>query len=215
MGKIKKAIEALIDFQVSKVLLSLHFEGYLKDSGWINSFKSQLPVNSQNEPLPWVTLPFIDFIEPKLTKKFTLFEFGSGNSTLYYSRFVNKVFALEHDRNWYNKYNTIHPENATLFYQDLKVDEEYCRFAKNSGNKYDIIIVDGRDRVNCILNSIEALNEGGILILDDSERLEYKRGIEFLELLAFKKIDFWGLAPGLKYKKCTTLFYKAGNCLGI
>ena len=82
-------------------------------------------------------------------------------------------------------------------------------------NKFDIIIVDGRDRVNCVKNSIDKLKENGIIILDDSERKEYNEAKEFLFYKGYKKIEFWGIAPGVFYNKCTTVFYKEHNCFGI
>jgi hypothetical protein len=54
-----------------------------------------------------------------------------------------------------------------------------------------------------------------VLILDDSERSEYKEGIEFVLQKGFRKIAFWGIAPGYLYRKSTTLFYKDNNCLSV
>ncbi len=93
--------------------------------------------------------------------------------------------------------------------------KEYCQYAKQLDKKFDLIIVDGRDRINCIKNSIECLNSNGVIILDDSERSSYIDGIQYLIDNEFKKIYFWGISPGLFYKKNTTIFYKNNNCLGI
>jgi hypothetical protein len=51
--------------------------------------------------------------------------------------------------------------------------------------------------------------------LDDSERDAYDEAVSFLLSNNFKKIDFWGISPGLFYKKSTTIFYKKKNCLDI
>jgi hypothetical protein len=51
--------------------------------------------------------------------------------------------------------------------------------------------------------------------LDDSERKEYKKGIEYLQQSGYRKIDFWGIAPGIFFNKCTSIFYRDKNCLGI
>ncbi len=107
------------------------------------------------------------------------------------------------------------PKNVEVFYQELVYGEKYSNFSNAMLDKFDIIIIDGRDRVNSIKNSLESLNEEGVIILDDSERADYKDGIEFLLTKGFKKIDFWGISPGLFYKKNTTVFYKVNNCLGI
>ena len=80
---------------------------------------------------------------------------------------------------------------------------------------YDIIIVDGRDRVNCCLNSVLKLKPSGVIVLDDSDRIAYSKGINGLLEQGFRKIDFWGISPGYINKKCTTIFYKAQNILGI
>lgn len=88
-------------------------------------------------------------------------------------------------------------------------------FPLTLNKKYHIIIIDGRDRVNCIKNSIKCLKPEGVIVLDDSERTQYLEGIRFLLNEGFKKIDFWGISPGLSYKKSTTIFYTENNCLGI
>ena len=81
--------------------------------------------------------------------------------------------------------------------------------------KFDIVIVDGRDRVNCVKNAIDSIKENGIIILDDSERMAYSEGVNFLLNNNFSKLDFWGISPGLFYKKNTTIFYRKDNCLNI
>ena len=81
--------------------------------------------------------------------------------------------------------------------------------------KFDIVIVDGRDRVNCVKNAVNSIKVDGVIVLDDSERESYKAGIDFLLNKNFKKIDFWGISPGLFYKKNTSIFYKVNNCIGI
>ena len=43
---------------------------------------------------------------------------------------------------------------------------------------YDIICIDGRHRVKCLINSIDKLNKNGLLILDNAERHYYQKGID-------------------------------------
>lgn len=212
---VSKLIKSIADYKVAKVLLSLKFEGYLEETGWLNSFKLQMPVDNQGKPLPWVTYPFIDFISSRLNKTLDVFEYGSGNSTLFYSQHVNHVYALENDKSWYSKIEESLPQNAKLIYQEVIRGGDYCRYATTLNKKFDIIIVDGRDRVNCCIHSIQALREGGIVVLDDSERLEYKPALDFFKSNNFKEIHFWGMAPGVKMKKCTSVFYKENNCLEL
>jgi hypothetical protein len=74
--------------------------------------------------------------------------------------------------------------------------------------KFEIVIVDVRDRVNCINTAIDNLKENGVIVRDDSERVEYTLGIDFLLNNNFKKIDFFDISQGLMYKKSTTIFYE-------
>lgn len=213
--KVKKAIKVIFNIKMFKMLISMNTSGYLKEIGWINSFNALMPMDRNSNPLPWVTYGFIDFITDRLKPNMDVFEYGSGNSTLWYAMKVNSVASVEHDLNWFNSIKSKIPVNARINYQELIYGEDYSSYVKNFENKFDIIIVDGRDRVNCIRHAIASLKDDGILVLDDSERAEYIKGVDFLLNHNFKKIDFWGISPGLFYRKNTTIFYKNNNCLGI
>jgi tRNA A58 N-methylase Trm61 len=189
--------------------------GYLYNIGWINSFNHQMPIDKEGNPLPWVTYSYINFISDRLNKTMNIFEYGSGNSTLWYANKVNTVTSLEHDRDWFQKIKSEMPKNVNIHYQQLIYGEHYSKFSNTIGMKFDIVIVDGRDRVNCLKSAIDSLTDEGVIVLDDSERKAYSAGIDNLISQGFKKIDFWGISPGLFYKKNTTVFYKTNNCLGI
>ncbi len=215
IDKIKKIIEIINNPRLLKQLLSMNSAGYLKEIGWIDSFNQQRPIDSNHQPLPWVTYGFIDFISDRLNNKMDIFEYGSGNSTLWYGKRVQSVTAVEHDKLWYKEIKSRMPKNINLHYQELVYGGKYSKFSNILNQKFDIVIVDGRDRVNCIKNSLNTLKENGIIVLDDSEREAYQEGVNFLLDNGFRKIDFWGISPGLFYKKNTTIFYKSDNCIGI
>jgi hypothetical protein len=212
--KIKTAALLLKEPDILNALISFRHSGYLKDTGWINSYRKKQPVDAENNPLPWMTHSFIHFIENRLTKEFSIFEYGSGNSTLYFASRVKFVTSLEHNEEWFQKMKKKIPSNVALTFNEFP-SEEYSSSVMRTKDKYDIIIDDAMDRVNVIYNSIESLTVGGVFILDDSEREDYQEGIELLLKNNFKKLDFWGLAPGVLFNKCTTVFYKNNNCLDI
>jgi precorrin-6B methylase 2 len=194
-------------------LLSLKHSGYLDYWGWFNAFNSRSSVGKNNEPLPWVTYPFIEFIRQRLKPEHVVFEFGSGNSTIFYSRYVKSITAVEHSREWYDKISSQAPANAEIIFN--AEEDDYPGSIKKTEKSYDIIIVDAVKRVECIEASVNMLNEGGIIVLDDSDREEYSAGKEFLKNNGFNSIEFWGISPGYFNNKCTTVFYKKNNCLGI
>jgi hypothetical protein len=198
-----------------KALLSYNEKGYLSSIGWFKAFDSKSPVDGQGNPIPWVTYSFIDFIKTRLNKQQAIFEFGSGNSTLFYARHVGIVVSVEHDKEWYEKITETKPDNAEMIFCELQPDGEYCRMPIRLEEKFDIIIVDGRDRVNCCKQAVEALSDVGVVVLDDSERDSYKEAIHFLRNEGFKQLSFSGISPGLFYEKATSVFYKPNNCLDI
>lgn len=196
-------------------LLSYGHKGYLATIGWFTAFDTHQAVDELGKPLPWVTYSFIDFIKTRLNKELTIFEYGSGNSTLFYAQRVKRVVSVEHDEAWFNKIVKEKASNAEMIFTALEKGGEYSKKAMLLGEKFDIIIVDGRDRVNCCKNSVDALTANGVLVLDDSEREIYQEARLFLIQKGFKELPFTGISPGLFYNKTTSVFYKAANCLAI
>lgn len=197
------------------MLLSFNHKGYLHDIGWFKAFNSKSPVDSEGNPIPWVTYSFIDFIKERIKKQHTVFEFGSGNSTFFYAKYAGIVVSVEHDKEWYDKIVKEKPQNSEMIFCELVRGGDYCHMPAKLEEKFDVIIVDGRDRVNCCKQALDALTPGGVVVLDDSEREFYREGVDFLLKRGFKQLAFSGISPGLFYRKATSVFYKDGNCLEI
>jgi hypothetical protein len=208
-------VSSLLNPRKLRSLLSFGIKGYLAETGWINAFNTKSPVDLTGEPIPWVSYSFIDFIKERISKNHIVFEFGAGNSTLFYSKYAAKVVSVEHDKAWLEKIKLSMPQNSTIIYTELEYNGDYCRVPLNNKQKFNIIIVDGRDRVNCCKNCLDALTEDGVVVLDDSEREQYTEAITFLTDKGFKHLSFSGISPGFFYRKATSVFYKLNNCLGI
>lgn len=213
--KFKTLLKLVFEPKLLKALLSLRHSQYLVDIGWINSFKKQSPVDKDGNPIPWLTYPFIDFLTPRLKKDMMIFEFGSGNSTLFYSQRVKKVVTVEHNIDWYEKLKTKLPYNVILMFKELNSNFDYAKSAINTSEQYDIILVDGEERNECIKYSLSALKNDGVIVLDDSDRNDYKEGTDYLMSNSFRRLDFWGISPGYLNRKATTVFYRSKNSLGI
>lgn len=215
MDKLKALATLISKPKRLNALLSYGHKGYLASIGWFRSFDAQQAMDTDGKALPWVTYSFIDFIKDRLQANQTIFEYGSGSSTLFYAERVRRVVSVEHDESWYHKIKNTKPANAEMIYTKLEKGGEYAQKARLLGEFFDIIIVDGRDRVNCCKESIHALNAGGVIVLDDSERLMYEEARQFLKENNFKELSFSGISPGLFYLKATSVFYKTDNCLAI
>ena len=208
-------ISSLLNLRKLRSFLSFGTKGYLAEIGWIKAFETKSPVDLEGNPIPWVTYSFIDFIKERITKNHVVFEFGSGNSTLFYAKHTANVVSVEHDKDWFENIKQLAPVNSEMIFSDLVYDGNYCRVPVKCEQKFNIIIVDGRDRVNCCKNSLGALTEDGVVVLDDSEREQYSEAVNFLINEGFKHLSFSGISPGFFYRKSTSVFYKDVNCLGI
>ena len=118
--KIKKLYNIVFQPTLTARLFFMNLEsGYLYDIGWINSFKNKMPMDRNCNPLPWVTYSFMEFIYERLDCKMDIFEFGAGNSTLWYASKVNTVTSVEHDQIWYKKIQNDMPANVYINYEAL------------------------------------------------------------------------------------------------
>ncbi len=199
------------------IKMAFYKDSYLVQTGFINSKTSKTLTDSLQDPLPWMPYSIIDFLKERLNKNLTVFEFGSGSSTLFFAKRVLSITSVEYDSNWYNSVNeTLKAfDNAKIIFQE--VSEEYINKMKTDSDsgKYDIIVIDGRERVKCAKEAITCLTDKGVIIFDDTFRDHYQEGIVFLKENGFKKLTFTGLKPGGLHIDETSIFYKSGNCLGL
>ncbi len=207
IDKLKKIIGYITDIRTSRLLLSLKNNGYLKEIGWFYTYWNRDPVDKDRKPIPWATYSFIEFMKTWLKPDMQLFEYGSGNSTLFYAGYVKSVTTVEHNKTWYDRVKKQIPPNVNLIYQPLDNGGKYENSV--SGIMYDVIIIDGRQRKNCLKAAIPNLSENGIIVLDDSERDQYAMILDNMKERSFRRIDFWGIAPMYFHNKCTSVFYRS------
>lgn len=172
-------------------------------------------MDASGNPLPWMTYPAIDFLKKRIHEDMTIFEYGCGESTLWWSSRVKEVISVEHDKDWYDKMIQRTPKNVDLVHIELEYGGDYSRKITEYREKFDIVMIDGRDRVNCVMNSLEALKPCGVIIFDNSDRKEYEKGYDFLFKHGFRKVEFVGFAPVVNIKSETGIFFRSNNSLGI
>ena len=196
-------------------IVQLVLKSGLKEDGWFKSYHTKQAVDKKGNPIPWCTYPFIKFIEPRLNNNLKIFEFGCGNSTLWYASKVKTITSVEHDREWYELVKKSLPENAKIIYKELKYGGAYSKSIFENSDKFNIVIVDGRDRVNCAENAVEALTSDGVIVFDNTERPQYSPALEYLHNKGFKQLDFHGLSPVTAHNNLTSIFYRKDNCLNF
>ena len=193
----------------------LKTDSYLRELGWYRSFDEQRPVNGRGDPLPWITYPASELLTRRVRPDDAVFEYGAGMSTFWWAERVRRVVAIEHDLAWYEKLRGRLPANVELLHQPLEYGGAYCRGVLADPGAFSLVVIDGRDRVACARHAVKGLTAGGVIVWDDTDRSQYREGIEFLHAEGFRSVEFVGMTPAATHAHETTIFYRDGNCLGL
>lgn len=193
----------------------LRRKGPLLEDGWFVSFRAKRPVNADGQPIPWLTYPAIDFLAGRVDARWQVFEYGCGQGTLWWAARVRRVAAVETDPAWAASISERLPSSATLQLVPIEAAARYVETIAASDPPFDVIIIDGAHRPDCLRRAPQVLTSGGVIIVDNSERPEYREAIDALRARGFRRVDFWGLVPAVCWKSCTSIFYRDGNCLGL
>ena len=185
--------------------------------------------NSLEYELPWLTYESIDSIEKYLSKEMNVFEWGSGSSTIFFAKRVKRIISIEHDYDWYKKV-TNHlrskklNKNAKVIYKKpIKImsnkkraneeQEDYKNYSfkgySSAINKYpdryfDLILVDGRARINCIKLATKKIKKGGWIVFDNADADKYSKGI--ININSLDRLNFKGIGSFNSYSWLTTIF---------
>ncbi|MGH7503038.1 MAG: class I SAM-dependent methyltransferase [Longimicrobiales bacterium] len=188
-------------------------DGYLYTTGWLRSYVTGRPVTKSGSPLPWYTYPAIAFLSERVRPGMRVFEYGSGNSTLWWLSQGCDVVACEHDREWFEAVRRKTAGAAVLVFRE-PTDRRYVTEVTGHG-LFDIVVIDGLHRVECAKACVPLLNDKGVVIFDNAEREEYWEGFRYLLDAGFRRLNLDGLAALNVFASCTSVFYRSSNCLGI
>jgi protein-L-isoaspartate O-methyltransferase len=134
--------------------------------------------------------------------QFNVFEYGSGNSTLWWSKRAEKVTSVEDDEAWYEK---IKHALKTVKNVDYRLEVDRKRYYSMASNNFDIFIVDGKYRLQCLEHILSLDGEGLMIILDNADW--YPKSVRYLqENLGWIQTDFHGFGPINNYTWSTSIF---------
>jgi len=180
---------------------------FLSQIGWQ---LSRVKGSAQDEsgPIPWWSYSCTSFLDQTIPTSWTVLEIGGGASTQWWAQRGNSVTTLETDSEWSIKLRN----STTLFGNRVEIldlkDISVASISQILGNrKFDVVVNDGageRSIIGPYLNSLRS--EQGILIWDNSDRLEYTSGIEELKASGLTALQFFGLSPISAYASKTTVF---------
>ncbi len=124
--------------------------------------------------MPWISYDAAacirEFLRTHVNPR--VLEFGSGMSTIWYAKHSAEVCSIDDNEEWFKivqeRLRSAGIKNVEYFYTDDR--QEYVRYGKRFDKPFDLIMVDGSDRGDCVEHSLDCLAKGGIIYLDNSDK---------------------------------------------
>ncbi|MFT7087074.1 MAG: putative O-methyltransferase YrrM [Rickettsiales bacterium] len=181
-----------------------------EEYGFSKAEELAIPVDKNGDALPLYTYPAIEYLSSLDFSGKNIFEFGSGQSTLYWLLQGAKVVSVENNIEWIENI----AENLKEF-PDFMPNHQHI-FADNAAEyadsilnfpDFDVIVIDGSfSRYLCAKKSLLKIKKDGLLILDNSDW--FPNTAAFLrDNLDFIQVDFYGLRPSRNNAAVTSIFF--------
>ena len=174
------------------------------DYGWLRSMREGRSVNRDGQWIPWFTYPAIDFLSQFDYTQRSVFEYGSGASTLFWASRARCVVSVESEADWCAKVRAGAPANCEVIFSPRDPDE-YSGQIRTHG-RFDVVVIDGtgESRPLCCWRALEHLEPGGMIILDNSDL--WLRSASILREAHLIQVDFTGFAPLDSHAHTTSVF---------
>lgn len=186
---------------------------YSYRTGHFRSSLKMAAVSRTGDPLPWYTYPAIDFLSGRLYTDKLILEFGAGQSTLWWSARARQVVSFDANRDWYDKLKPNLPPNADLHFvsRELGLSDTVqvtSVLETKPHPKYDVVVIDGLSRPEMFDIACSYVAPDGIILCDNAEGYGFCEG--FLHR-GFRRVDFYGNAPGIILPHCTSIYFNESS----
>lgn len=172
----------------------------LEERGVIESAEKMEPLN-KNEPQPLLTFSFMDWLQSHDFSEYQLIEFGSGNSTLYFSKLFQEVCSYENNIEWFHKLKDMLPNNVKY-----ELVNDWNTLPACIVKEKNVLLVDVAGNRYKIVKNLIDVNYNGLLILDNSDT--FPNTVKLLLENGYKEITFYGSKLTQPYDSCTSIFFK-------
>lgn len=192
-------------------------------SGQLRSAVTGKVVDRAGHPIPWLTYSAIAFLDTLDVAGRNVLEFGSGSSTLWWQDRVESVTAFEADKAWVEQMRTKVAKNVTLIPMPTDPKDRTHKainldtFLKEQlGDRlFDIIVIDGADRLGTARSSLKFLAPDGMVVVDNSDTGMNPDGehamLDIYREAGLCRVDFYGLGPSIMFPQCTSIAFPAGS----
>lgn len=167
------------------------------------------------EGKPWMCRPVVEKLEKLVTPGMRILEWGSGGSTVFFAEKGAEVICVEHDASWVKllKSELVRRKlSARVSINQIDLTANYVDIVDELSGGFDLVVVDGRRRVECVSKAHNRVVPGGWLVLDDSDREAYSPAYE--QLAGWHKLVLKGSRPETKVDPQTTMWQRPLSDLG-
>ena len=183
---------------------------WVKEYAQERSIDEKICADKDGNPLPWYTYPAIEYLVQFDYQNKKIFEYGCGYSSAFWAERALNVTSIEDNQTYFERWKKeFNMQNLNIRYREE--GEIYEKAIFEDETKYDVIVIDGKRREECAQAAVQKLADGGMIILDDSDRIntsqEYVNAAEILKQANLLQVDFYGFCPMNNYTKTTTIFF--------
>lgn len=217
---LKKAYRAIVPERIRGRIAPFlqqgrNIDALLRRYGQFASIRCRSCVDAAGEAMPWYTYPAIEFLLNLQTERLSLFEYGSGNSTIWWTRRVADMVSIEHDPQWH-AHVMERTRNAANLEYILSDREAYEARITSYAKAFDIVAIDGICRPGCAENALTHIARfgGTIVILDNSDW--YPALTAFVtRQLRWSRVDMSGFGPINDYTWTTSIWLNQEKAGGL
>jgi hypothetical protein len=157
--------------------------------------------------VPWWPYDAVTWVAGNLSPAPRVFEYGGGGSTLWLEDLGARVTTVEHDAQWSKQLAEVTGSGTTLLFRPPEkvgvVTDPYrpgffdAYAAAIDGEpdaSLDLVIIDGRARIECARRAMPKVKPDGLLLFDDTDFARLRPVVALLG--SWERHVFTGLKPG-------------------
>lgn len=174
---------------------------------------NKLPLDYE---LPWWSFRAIEYADSLFPGK-TMFEFGTGGSTVRYADVCKSITSVEDNEDWLkivqNRLNEKKASHNKIIFCQFDFDhpqgfaESAYLMSYDASKQYDVVIIDGQDksfreRITCFRHVEPSIKAGGVIVVDD-----WWRYTELLSSNRAKTVKIFESVGPCRYGVTSTAFF--------
>ena len=177
------------------------------ESGWLRTWWKSKQLDEGGGPLPSLTYPAIDFIAQFDLSEASVFAWGNGLSSAWWSKRCRRITTVDPNTEGIPHIKPLLPSDLDSLSTSFDTSAEVEALLTRQLAVHDVIVIDnnGPLRWRCAEAAAKHLADGGMIILDNRDKC--LKSCEVLRDGGFTEIDFSGMAPNNANLHTTSIFF--------